>query len=177
MTIRIPRGKPYSDTLDFIQKRLNSLDQRLSLLETVGVFAYLTEATDTTVTTAGTYYPILGPFSNNPLSGFDAAVTYTPGIRYTGTKTAYFEVDWSASLYAGENGTTAVITTKKNGVACEAGEMHTYLKYAGEKTPSAGTCVYKLEQGDEVQLVVTSDGNGDIITFENFVTTIKPFIL
>lgn len=25
MTIRIPRGKPYSDTLDFIQKRLNSL--------------------------------------------------------------------------------------------------------------------------------------------------------
>lgn len=177
MTIRIPRGKPYSDTLDFIQKRLNGLDQRLSFLETVGVFAYLTEATGTTITTAGTYYPILGTFTNEPLSGFDAAVTYTPGIRYTGTAPAYFKIDWSASLLADSNEATAIITTKKNGVTCEAGEMHTYLKYAGERGAASGTCVYKLEYGDEVQLVVTSDSNGGIITFENFVTTIKPFIL
>lgn len=33
MTIRIPRGKPYKDTLDFIQKRLNGLDTRVLSFE------------------------------------------------------------------------------------------------------------------------------------------------
>lgn len=138
-----------------------------------GVFAYLDAPADTTITAAGTYYPIQGAFTNDPIEDFTAVPT--PAIRYDGPKTQYFEIDWHAAGYGDANGQTIHIGVKKNGVLCTASVMGTFLKFLGEEQSLSGTCVVELATNDEIQLVVTSDGNGDILTLEQFTTTITEF--
>lgn len=140
-----------------------------------GVFAYLTEAANTTITTAGTYYPIAGTFTNAPIEDFGAATTYTPGIKYLGTKTQYFEIDWHAAGYGDAAGQTIRMGIKKNGVLCTGSVMGTFLKFLNEEQALSGTCVIELATNDEIQLVITSDSNGDVITLEHFTTTITEF--
>jgi len=57
------------------------------------------------------------------------------------------------------------LKTLKRALALQAGEPYSF----------SGTCVVELATDDEIQLVVTSDGNGDVITFDNFTTTINEF--
>lgn len=141
----------------------------------IGVFAALESPTATTVTTAGTYYPIAGTFTNDPAEEFSAAVTYTPGIKYDHKQTQHFEIDWHAAGSGDANGMTIHIGIKKNGVLCSQGVMGTFLKFLGEEQSLSGTCVVELATNDEIQLVITSDTNGDIITMEHFTTTITEF--
>lgn len=140
-----------------------------------GIFASLDSPTNTTITTAGTYYPILGTFTNSPMEDFGAATTYTPGIKYTGAKTQHFEIDWHATGSGDSAGITTHIGIKKNGVLCSAGVMGTFLKFTGEMQALSGTCVIELATNDEIQLVITADGNGDVITINQFTTTITEF--
>lgn len=53
--------------------------------------------------------------------------------------------------------------------------MQNLLKTANELYALSGTLVVNLETNDTVQLVMTTDGNGDVITINNFVTSIRPF--
>ena len=53
--------------------------------------------------------------------------------------------------------------------------MSTFCKNVGELYNLSGTTVVELATNDKIQLVVTSDGSGDIITFNNFTTTINEF--
>lgn len=140
-----------------------------------GVFASLDSPNNTIVTTAGTYYPIEGIFTNSPIEEFGPATTYTPGIKYTGTKTQYFEIDWHAVGSGDSAGITVYLGIKKNGILCTHGVMGTFLKFIGEKQSLSGTCVIELETNDEIQLVLTANNNGDIITINQFTTTITEF--
>lgn len=139
-----------------------------------GVSAYLPSSTATTITIGGTYYPINGTFTNNPIENFATGTTYTPSIKYTGEATKYFKIDWHASLKGNSDSITASVGVKLNNVLASSSVMGTLIKTTGEPQALSGTCVLELDTNDEVQLVVTA-GNGDIITFEYFTTTIKPF--
>ncbi len=210
----------------------------------LGIFASLDSSTTTTITTAATYYPIEGTFTNSPIEQFeviystgsitifadagsgqitvtsvghglsendlivisdttnyDGVYTITnvttdtfeitatfvatetgtwtqgPAIRYTGTDTYYFEIDWHSSFSVSDANSTITTGTKQNGVLCDRGIMLQYCKNAGEVYHSSGTCVIELANNDEIQLVVTADSSGDIVTFEAFVTTITKFFI
>lgn len=144
------------------------------LVET-GVFAALSAEADTTITTAGTYYPILGTFSNTPIQGFSAGTEYTPSVKYTQSLTRYFEIDWHASFSADAASTTVHFGIKKNGVLESDSVMGTLAKTAGEVYHLSGTDVVELETDDEIQLVVSSDGDSDVISVIHYTTTIRPF--
>jgi hypothetical protein len=138
-----------------------------------GVFAYLSASANTTITSAATYYPIAGTFSNNIAQVFTGVAT--PAIRYDGTETLHFEIDWHASFKANTTATTVKYGIKKNGTLITGSEMGMYCKYADELYNLSGTCVVELTKDDEIQLVITSDGDGDIISNEYFTTTINRF--
>ena len=135
------------------------------------VFAYLSSSANTTITTSGTYYPILGTFTNSPTSLF--SVTATPAIQYKDRKTTYFEIDWHASMSSSTVSTLISVGVKKNTVLSSPSIMTTFVKTSSESESFSGTVVLELSYDDEIQLVVTSDSHGDIITFENFTTTIR----
>jgi len=97
-----------------------------------------------------------------------------PAIRYDGTLTQWFEIDWHASLSCNSNGRTVSVGIKKNGTIVPS-PMSTFLKTANEIYALSGTCITELNLNDKIQLVVTSDYNGDIINFLNYTTTIAEF--
>lgn len=138
-----------------------------------GVSAYLPTTADTTITTAGTYYPIEGSFTNDVIENF--TLVATPAIRYDGTLTQCMEVDWHASLSADTANTTVHLGIKKNGTLVDASLMAQFLKNADQIYNISGTCVVEMATNDEIQLVVTSDGDGDVLTFEHYTTTITEF--
>lgn len=138
-----------------------------------GVFASLDAPANTTVITAGTYYPIAGNFTNSPIQNFTAVAT--PAIRYDGTLTQYFEIDWHASLSGDANNITVNVGIKIDGVLDTRSVMPQFLKNLGQTYTLSGTVVVELAQNSTVQLVLTSDTNGDIITVENFTTSITEF--
>jgi len=138
-----------------------------------GVFAALAAAANTTITEAGTYYPIAGTFSNTPIFGFQGVAD--PAIQYIEEEPEYFEIDWQASCSCDDNARTVNFAVKKNGTVQADSVMSTYLKTGGEAQALAGTTVVYLEQNDKIQLVVTSSSDGDVITVQHFTTTIRPF--
>lgn len=137
-----------------------------------GVFAYMTAKNDTTVTTAGTYYPIVGTFNNDLSEDFTA--TASPGLQYDGTLDQYFEIDWHTT-FSIDNISTATFAIYVNSNLVAGSEMAAYAKIAEEKYSVSGTCVVLLSEDDEIQLMVTSDGSGDVVSVHNFTTTIRTF--
>lgn len=138
-----------------------------------GAFAALSEQANTTITDAGTYYPILGTFTNSPVVGFQGVAD--PAIQYTAAPTRYFEIDWHATLSADDGLRTVHCGVNKNGTFVDSSRMGAYLKTADEPGSFSGTCVVQLEKNDKIQLVVTSSADGDVITFYHFTTTIREF--
>jgi hypothetical protein len=137
------------------------------------VFAYLVAQANTTVTEAGTYYPILGTFTNDPIDGF--ATVADPAIKYTNNITRCFEIDWHTSLSADDNGRTVHCAIKKNDILVAPSIEGTFLKVAGEPQALSGTVALELEKDDTIQLVLTSSVNLDVITVYHFTTTIRTF--
>ena len=140
-----------------------------------GVYAYLSAQADTTITTASIYYPVAGTFTNAPVENFSSGTVYPPSIKYDGTLTQYFEIDWHATIKADAAATTVGFGVKKNSSFVTGSDMSTLCKTAGEEYSLSGTCIVELAQNDEIQLVVTSDGNGDIITVVHYTTSINEF--
>ena len=140
-----------------------------------GVFATITSEAETTVTTAGTYYPIAGTFSNNPMEEFQ--LTADPAVQYTGGATIFFEIDWHATVFADDSGRTVHFGIKKNGTLVDSSVMGTFLKTFDEAQALSGTCVIELSTDDKIQLVLTSDADGDKITAKHYTTTIQPFFI
>lgn len=137
-----------------------------------GVYAYLTAKNDTTITTAATYYPIKGTFNNAVIEDF--SMTDSPGIQYDGTLDQYFEIDWHAT-FSIDAISTATFAIYHNSTLVDGSEMSAYAKVAEEKYNVSGTCVVLLSDEDEIQLMVTSDGSGDVVSVHNFTTTIRTF--
>jgi hypothetical protein len=138
-----------------------------------GVFAYLSSASSTTITTAGTYEYIRGNFVNSPIECF--SLIGDPAIKYDGEITQFFEMDWHASVSANVAGTEVSIGIKKNDILVTSSIMTHFLKNINEVYTMSGTTVVELAPNDRIQLVVTSDGNSDVITFEHYTTTINEF--
>ncbi len=139
------------------------------------VHAYLSAEADTTVTTGGTFVPILGTFTNSPAVKFSLDVDK---LQYDGTATQEFEIDWAASISSEDAGRTVHIGISKNETVLATSDASVngiFLKYADEPLPMSGTLVLSLATDDNVQLQVTSDTNLDVITFYHFITTIRPF--
>ena len=145
------------------------------LAENNGVFASLSASANTTVTTADTYYPIAGTFTNSPMENFAAGTVHTPSIKYIGTETKYFEIDWHATASPDSTGMTVHFGIKKNGTLIDSSVMGTFLKSGGEAQALSGTSVVELSTNDEIQLVLTADGDGDIVTVPHYTTTMRPF--
>lgn len=141
-----------------------------------GVFAYLTAQADTTITTAETWYPIEGTFSNSPFENFVAATVNPPGIKYNHNITQYFivagQLTFSSSALTSP---TVTVTLKKNGSIVPACEMSLYTKNANQKYSLAGSYVLELEEGDEIQMVMTSDTDGNVVTVYQFLLSIMRF--
>lgn len=140
-----------------------------------GVAAFLSAQANTTITTALNYYPINGTFTNSPIECFGAATVHTPGIKYEGDKTQYFEIDWHATISANVAATAVILGAKKNGVLDSGSLMAQTCVLNTDIYNLSGTVVIELAKDDEIQLVVSSDGSGDIITFYKYTTTITEF--
>ena len=154
-----------------VKTSVNALYTKLSY----GVFAALDSSADTTVTTAATYYPVSGTFTNSPIVGFQPVAD--PAIQFTADDTIYFEVDWHTTFSANENNTSVSFGIKKNGTLVDSSVLTGFAKNLDQPYAMSGTTVVELTQDDKIQLVLTSDGDGDVITVSNYTTTIKPFVI
>lgn len=141
----------------------------------VGVFAGLTAASNTTITTASTFYPIVGTFTNVPMQGF--SFTVDPAIRLDNGN-GFYEIVWGGSFQGDSNGMKIHVGVSINGetiTTAHVSAVCTFLKIANESQAMGGVYVTELAQGDIVQLQITADNDGDVVTINHFTTTIKKF--
>lgn len=167
----VPINKWRDSDANEVKASVNAIYDKLSY----GVFASLDIPAGTTITTAGTYYPIAGTFTNNPTVGFD--VVADPAIKFTADDTLYFEIDWHATFEAPHNNCTVSFGISKNGSLIISSRMSAFAKNLDQIYALSGTTVVELSQDDKIQLIITSDTDGDVITVDNYTTTIKPFSL
>jgi len=141
----------------------------------IGVYAALSVADTTTITTGETFYAMEGTFTNTPMKEF--TLIAGPYIQLTG-RAGYYEIDWHASVSGDSNAMEVHIGMAKNDetltIAGE-GTVGTYLKTANEVQAVSGTRVIWLEPGDTIQIQVTADDDGDVVTVQHFTTTIARF--
>jgi hypothetical protein len=142
-----------------------------------GVFAFLSAPANTTVTTGGTYYPIAGTFTNDPLENFGAGTVYTPSIKYEGNLNTSFEIDYNATFRTTSSNETVSFGIKKNGVLLAGSVMGNVAKTAATDYAVSGTVVTTLTKDDEIQLVITAETDGEVVSVQNFTTTIRPFFM
>jgi hypothetical protein len=142
----------------------------------VGASGYLTAQTNTTITEAGTFQPILGAFTVTTAQKFsDASAGGTTILQYDGTKTQFFEIDWHCLASANLNTTATSITVAKNGSPLSGYITGSFMKNADQEYSSGGTSILELAKGDTIQFVVTTDGAGDVVTFDKIVASITEF--
>jgi uncharacterized protein (TIGR02145 family) len=191
LTDRYEEGSGYASFMEYADFTENTpLPKRLveaKLLEKVdvttynadhihaGVFAYLSTRADTTITTAGTFQYIVGTFTNVISDSFTASGTPTPHIKYTGTETQYFEIDWHCSLSCSASNKTIQVSIFKNESIVAGSAMPNFCKVDDEVYNFSGTCVVSLATNDEIRLMVTGETSENVITFEAFTTTINRF--
>lgn len=141
-----------------------------------GTFAYFTAATDTTITTGGTFQAMVGTnWANDPLEGFIINPSYY--IEYRGDS-CVFEIDWNATISTDDNGRTVHVGTSINGeiiTTAHPSVTGVYCKTGAETFPLSGTYVITLEAGDTIGIQCTSSTTADVITFHHFTTTIRRF--
>jgi hypothetical protein len=130
-----------------------------------GLFGYLPAPVDTTITTAETYTPVLGTFTLSVIEGFGLATVNPPGTKYLGNRDKHFKLDWYCSVSANVASTTVRVGVKKNTVLIPGSVTSSFCKNADDAYSLSGCCVISLSKDDEIQLVATSDGDGDVITF------------
>jgi hypothetical protein len=139
----------------------------------IGACGYVSTPAATTVTTAGTYYPIAGTFTNPCMEQFQAVAD--PAIQYIGDQTLDFEIDWHAAVSCDNSTRHVTMGIKKNADVVASSLMGTTLKTAGDEYSLSGTCVVSLAKNDKIQLILTSDNDGDEVTANHYTTTIRPF--
>jgi hypothetical protein len=142
--------------------------------EKIGVYATLYEPDTTTITTAGTFYPIEGVFNNTIMEGFFYNMTAN-AIQYNSSTPRVLQYQWFAQVNGDTNGITVSVSTAKNGLVSNECIMSGYLKNFGQNYHLSNSCVYELQKGDQVQLVMSADGNGDLIEFDKFTAIAKEF--
>lgn len=138
-----------------------------------GVFATLSGVASTVINTIDVFTPISGIFINYPMEEF--IITADPAIQHIGTEVRFFEIHYFAAVSCNVPSQNVYIGININGVLDETSVMTTYCKNSGETYTLGNISVVELSGNDKIQLGVRSDDVGDILTFRNFSTTIKPF--
>ncbi|MHA2246913.1 MAG: hypothetical protein ACXADY_18355 [Candidatus Hodarchaeales archaeon] len=137
-------------------------------------FAYLSTGTATPVASGGWFYPVLGPFVNNPVNGFSLAVDK---IQYDGAGPKEFEILWSTALYSDNGNRTLHVGISINDetlVTTSPSVMGSYMK-SGEPVVITGVYVIALSPNDTIQLQASSSIDSDTLQVEHFTTSIKRF--
>lgn len=143
----------------------------------VGAFAYLRGETTTDLTSLDETY-IEGTFVNSPAYGFEGVTQDgEPYLKYTGTKTLYFEIDLHASFLSDLDNTEAVLKVSKNLSNLVASNTYTFLKGANQNYNASLTAVVQLETDDLIQLRVARTTSGCQLKFKSVTTTIRPFLI
>lgn len=141
----------------------------------VGVAAYLVTRT-ITATLRDTYTFVRGKFINAPLQGFIATrnIDDQPCIEYAESIPQYFKIDAHASFNVSEHNTTITFAIRHNDTVLDQSKMSLFCKYNDEHYCLSGTAVVQLNEGDQIQIVVSSNTKCDI-TVCNLTTTINEF--
>ena len=141
-----------------------------------GVFAVLTAPSNTTCTTASTWYQVQGVFTNKVIEGFAVSGT---NIVCQIAETNQYEIDWHCSVQGDSSDVPMIphVTVKINDTVYEDEMMGTLLKNGAQPYAFSGTIVVPLSSNDTVQLVCESNSDGDVITFNHFVTSLTKFFL
>lgn len=139
------------------------------------VYASLSAMDTTIVGTGGTYYAIVGSFTNAPITGFTALGGPPPGIRYDGGSDRVYEIDWHATVHGDSNAMTIHFGIAIDGTVPMASSiMGTYLKTSGEPQAMSGTAVITLSNAEVVTLVATADDDGDLVIVDHYTVSIRP---
>ena len=154
-----------------VKDSVNTLYDKISY----GVFASLNTPADTTITTGGTYYPINGAFTNSPSQGF--STTADPAIQFDEDDYTWFEIDWHCTFSCSTSNSTISVGIGDTSDVYSQSVMQSFAKNADQLYQLSGTLVVALNQNDKIQLLITSDTSADVITVNNFTTTIKAFII
>jgi hypothetical protein len=135
------------------------------------VFAYLPAPTDTTITTAGDYYPVAGSFTNEPILGWSFV---TDHIEYDLNKPRCHLFAISTVFSVDSPLATVNVAISVNGTPRTATQQGTICKTAGDSYHISVIDLFMINSGDEIQLMLTSDGDGDVVTVNTFnVTLVK----
>lgn len=136
-------------------------------------FAYLSAPADTTVVTGGTYYPIAGTFTNVIIRNFEYVAT--PWIKYINWNHIFFKINWCATLSSNHTNCTVTLWIKKNWVLQTGSLMSSYCKTIWELYNIAWVYVWELDHNDVIQLVLTADWDGDVVTINKYTTAMCEF--
>ena len=136
--------------------------------QTAVVYGCLNAPDTTTITTAGDYYQINGTFANT-LDGWGLV---SGCYAYNLNKPRRFVILWATSLSANRQFTNVFIAVRVNGVVREMQRMGTRCFSLNEPYSFSGIDSLLVADGDDVDLVITSDGSGDIITVGNLAVAI-----
>jgi hypothetical protein len=98
-----------------------------------------------------------------------------PAIQYIGDQTLDMEIDWHAAVSCDNASRHVSLGIKRGANLVASSVMATFCRNATEDYSVSGTCVVSLATGDKIQLVLTSDNNGDEVTAQHYTTTIRPF--
>ena len=131
---------------------------------------YVNPTASTTITTAGTYYTLLG--THNPITSTLFTHVDT-GWRYDGTKSKYFKVDAKLSASCSDNNVTITFKIAVNGIPDDS-SIQTFTKTAAGDTKAANPSTFiLLNQNDLVTVMVTSSKSGGTVTAINLVVEIS----
>lgn len=131
-------------------------------------YAYLTAPSNTTIASAGTWYPVEGVFSNVVLDGFGTTtVDGKPAIVYTNGYEGRFIVRLLGGVKSGTASDTVGLTLKINNVTNTAAGVPNYVfcKNAGELYSVQNFGVPNITNGTTIQIMTTAD-HTSTLTFE-----------
>jgi len=144
-----------------------------------GVATYLSEPTLTTVTEAGTFYQVLGPFVSSIVGRF--SLVPGPSILYSGIDPLIYKVQLNFSGSSNWAGSTISIGAARNTALNPEWQIENgwimpfFLKNINQVYTGSSQVVMELTHGDKIQFVLSSDKSNNEIMVEAFTVTIRRF--
>ena len=136
-----------------------------------GVFAYIDNPLPTMCAVAGQYYRLDGEFTNETIKGFSIA---TGTLVYLGMP-CFFEVIIDAAFTSDTVNTKITLAVFKNGSLRVGSQMDVLVTLPIDVKPIPLVDVFKLVEGDTIEIRVKSDKAGAEVTALHLTTSCKCF--